>query len=124
MEYDIFSVFERFPAVLPLGIALQKRILWEFPEARMKVGKTQIGFSNRYGFAYIWPPHRKVKGRPGIYAIVTFGLAYKKMHPRIVEAVEPYPGRWTHHVLIENEREIDDELMEWIRESYDFSMLK
>lgn len=30
-------------------------------------------------------------------------------------ATEPYPDRWTHHVLIPEQSEIDDELMEWIR---------
>lgn len=107
-----------------MGAALQKRILWEFPESAMKVGKTQISFSNRYGFAYISAPFRRIKGWPDSYAILTFGLAYEKVHPRIVQAVEPYPGRWTHHVLIQDEREIDDELMEWVRESYHFSMYK
>lgn len=124
MEYDIFTVFEKFPAALPIAQALQRRILWEFPAAVVKVSKTQVSFSNRYGFAYIWPPFRRVRGRPGIYAILTFGLAYEKVHPRIAEAVEPYPGRWTHHVPVAGEEEIDDELMEWVRESYNFSMIK
>lgn len=124
MEYDIFTVFEKFPEALPIGLALQKRILREFPEARMKVSKTQVGFSNRYGFAYIWPPFRRLKGTPGVYAILTFGLAYEKLHPRIAQTVEPYPGRWTHHVPVAGEQEIDGELMEWIRESYAFSLFK
>lgn len=36
-------------------------------------------------------------------------------------AVEPYPNRWTHHVLISAPEEIDDELMGWIKEASIFS---
>lgn len=37
------------------------------------------------------------------------------------EHVEPYPGRWTHHVLVSGTEEIDDELMGWVKEAAVFS---
>ena len=43
---------------------------------------------------------------------------------RIDAAVEPYPGRWTYHVLISEVDEIDDELMGWVREAAAFSEAK
>ena len=46
---------------------------------------------------------------------------YKKESPRIDVASEPYPNRWTHHMLIASEEEIDDELMSWIKEAAAFS---
>lgn len=36
-------------------------------------------------------------------------------------ASEPYPNRWTHHVLVSDRNEIDDELMGWIKEAAAFS---
>lgn len=54
----------------------------------------------------------------------TFGLAYRKESPRIAIATEPYPHRWTHHVLVERPGDIDDELMDWIGESRAFSLAK
>ena len=37
--------------------------------------------------------------------------------PRIDAAVEPYPNRWTHHVLVQGMEEIDEELMGWVKEA-------
>ena len=69
-------------------------------------------------------PWRKVKGWPEEYLLVSFGLAYEKKSPRIVQAVEAYPNRWTHHVLRTCPEQVDDELMDWIGEAYRFAMVK
>lgn len=74
------------------------------------------------GFAVVsFLPVRKAKERPEIYIVVTFGLGYRVDSPRIDAAVEPYPGRFTHHVLISVTGEIDDELMGWVREAAAFA---
>ncbi|MFR6217731.1 MAG: DUF5655 domain-containing protein [Enterocloster bolteae] len=39
-------------------------------------------------------------------------------------ATEPYPNRWTHHVIVQSADEIDDKLMGWIREAYEFALVK
>ena len=44
--------------------------------------------------------------------------------PRVVAASEPYPGRWTHHVLVTEADQIDEELMGWLREAWDFAESK
>ena len=51
----------------------------------------------------------------------SFGLGYRKESPRIDAATEPYPGRWTHHVMVGSVEEIDEELMNWIKEAAEFS---
>ena len=55
---------------------------------------------------------------------MSFGLNYRKESPRIDAAVEPYPNRWTHHVMIGSEEEIDAELLDWIAEAAAFSRAK
>ena len=55
---------------------------------------------------------------------VTFGLGCRKESPRIDVATQPYPGRWTHHVMVGSEEEIDEELLDWIKEAADFSAAK
>ena len=121
MSYDIFMVFNKLPAALPLYEAAEAKILAVFPDVRIKVSKTQISFYNKYLFAALWPPLRKIKGRTGVYIVLTFGLGYRMDHPRIVQSVEPYPNRWTHHVLITDPEEMDEQIMDWLREAYDFS---
>ena len=55
---------------------------------------------------------------------VSFGLGYRKETNRVDVATEPYPGRWTHHVMVGSTAEIDGELMGWIKEAADFSASK
>ena len=54
----------------------------------------------------------------------TLGLGRRVEHPHILQAVEPYPGRWTHHVLVTEADQIDEELMGWLREAWDFAESK
>ena len=67
---------------------------------------------------------RKKKDCPESYIVVTFGLDKRVESPRIEAASEPYPNRWTHHLLISHAGEIDDELMAWIKSAADFSEKK
>ena len=62
-----------------------------------------------------------MKERPEVYIVVTFGLGYRLESPRVDAAVEPYPGRFTHHVLVSGTGEVDDELMGWVKEAAVFS---
>ena len=39
-------------------------------------------------------------------------------------AVEAYPNRWTHHLLLTEPEQVDRELMDWIGEAYRFAMVK
>jgi len=124
MDIDEFLFFDKTPGMLPLYEAVRDTICAEFENVTIKVRKTQISFSNRYGFAFVSLPYRKLKGRPDEYIIFTFGLNHRLEHPRIMEAVEPYPGRWTHHVILRSVDDVDAELKEWITEAYGFSMVK
>ena len=67
--------------------------------------------------------HRK-KGWPEKSLLITFGLSYRLDSPRVAVAVEPYPNRWTHHVLLTREEELDGELMGWLEEAWRFAQEK
>ena len=122
MSGDELFFFNEKPAALPLYEAFAQRIFAEIDNVTVKVQKTQISFSNKHNFAFVsFLPARKAKDRPKTYITVTFGLRYKKESPRIDAASEPYPNRWTYHMLISSEEEIDDKLMGWIKEAAVFS---
>ncbi len=119
---DELFFFNEKPVALPLYEAFAQRLLTEIDDVTIKVQKTHISFSNRHNFAFVsFLPVRKAKDRPKTYITVTFGLRYKKEAPRIDAASEPYPNRWTHHMLISSAEDIDDELMGWIKEAAEFS---
>lgn len=125
IDQDILFFFNEKLAALPLYEALKEKILAEIQDVNIKVQKTQIAFSNRHNFAFVsFLPVRKAKERPKEYITVTFGLSYRKESPRIDVATEPYPNRWTHHILISSLEEIDRELLDWLKEASDFSAAK
>ncbi|MDW7670481.1 MAG: DUF5655 domain-containing protein [Bacillota bacterium] len=124
MEKDLVMFFNKCPQALPLYAAFEEMIRVKYPGTTVKIQKSQISMSNKHPFAFIWLPIRKMKNRPDIYVILSFGLPYRLDSPRIAEATEPYPNRWTHHVIIQDKNELDSELMNWIDEAYAFAMRK
>ena len=124
MSFDEIAFFNRMPRMLPLYAALREKLERAYPDMDVRVAKTQISFRNRHVFAMASLPWRKVKGWPEAYLLVSFGLPYRKESPRIAQAVEAYPNRWTHHVLVVAEDEIDDTLMSWLDEAFWFSAAK
>ncbi len=118
MTSDEVMFFDSHPSALPLYAALKERILAEIPDARIEVKKTQISFFTRHMFAAVsFTPVRKAKERPDPFLTVSFGLRHPITSPRIDAAIEPYPGRWTHHIMIGCVEEADQELIGWIREA-------
>ena len=122
MNSDILFFFDRHRNALPMYEKLETQILARIPDVKIKVAKTQITFANKRSFAFVsFNPCRKAADRPENWMTVTFGLGYRKDSPRIDAATEPYPNRWTHHVMVGSEEEIDGELLDWIQEAADFS---
>ena len=121
---DVLFFFDGHPEELALYEALFRRMDGAFPEGTVKVQKGQISFYGRHLFAAASLPVRRRKDWPKICLVVTVGLSYRLESPRVAVAVEPYPNRWTHHVLITREEEIDGELMGWLREARDFARAK
>ena len=118
MTLNEMMFFDSHPAAMPLYEKLKGSILAEVPDARIEVKKTQISFFVKHMFAAIsFTPVRRAKERPKAFLTVTFGLRRRVASPRIDAAAEPYPGRWTHHVMIGSAEEADAELMERIRQA-------
>ena len=125
MDSNILFFFGERMEALPVYERLEEAILTRIPDVKIKVSKTQITFANKRGFAFVsFNPCRKAKDRSAVWMTVTFGLGYRKESPRIDVATEPYPGRWTHHVMVGSAEEIDEELLGWIQEAAEFSASK
>lgn len=125
MDAEILYFFSEHMDALPLYQRLEALILEQIPDVRIKVSKTQIGFFNKRGFAFVsFNPCRRAKDRPETWMTVTFGLAFRVDDPRIDVATEPYPNRWTHHVTVSRVEDMDGQLLGWIREAAAFSASK
>ena len=125
MSTDVLLFFGEHMEALPIYERLEDAILTRIPDVKIKVAKTQITFANRRGFAFVsFTPCRKAKDRPAVWMTISFGLGCRRESPRIDVATEPYPGRWTHHVMVGTPNEIDGELLGWIQEAADYAFSK
>jgi len=122
MTTDELLFFSDMPGALPLYSQLRTWLLAAFPETTVKVQKTQITFKARYGFAFV--SLRRMRGCPPVFLILTLGLGRRLDSPRVAVAVEPYPNRWTHHLILSQPEQLDEELTDWLREAHDFAMRK
>ena len=116
MNGNTVVFFDKAPELLPLYAALEDAILARCPDAQVLVMKSQIAFTVARRFAFA-----SLRGRR---LIVTFGLPQRVESPRIWQAVEPYPNRWTHHVILRTPEEIDDTLLGGIEEAWRFASRK
>jgi hypothetical protein len=110
-------LFADRPVPLALFRAIRRRIERLGP-TELTATATQVSFGARRKFAWVWLPQRWTGTRPPDSVTLTFGLDHEVEDPRIAQAVEPRRGRWTHHVVITHEDELDGAVEAWLREAY------
>ena len=122
VSVDELIFFDSKQDALPLYETFREAVLEKVPGTRIEVRKTQISFFSRHMYAAVsFTSVRRAKNRPDPFLTITFGMPYRKESARIDVAVEPYPNRWTHHVMIGSVEEIDQELLSWIEEAAAFA---
>jgi hypothetical protein len=95
---------------------VRKRIFEACPEVRIEVKKTQISFFARYMFATVsFTPVGSAQDRPRPFLTLSLCLPSPLEGARVAAAVEPYPGRWTIHILLGRPEDADEELTDWLR---------
>jgi len=122
MEKEIETFFKNSSELMGLFEHLKEVLFARMEPIGLSVQKTQIAFRSRRSFAYVWLPIRPMKNRPDLYIILSFGLDHLISSPRIVEAVEVRPNRWTHHLIISKCSEIDEEILSWLDQAFQFSL--
>jgi hypothetical protein len=124
-DLDTEMFFDGHAEALPLYERFEELLRESFPAMGKRVQKTQITFYNRHVFACVSFARVKKKAElPEGYLVITIGLPAPLESPRIAVKTEPYPNRWTHHIVISRPEELDGELTDWIRASYDFAEAK
>jgi hypothetical protein len=83
----------------------------------INVSKSQIAFRRKKGFAWAWRPGMYLRGkRPPL--VLTIGLHRRDPSPRWKQVVEPYPGRFIHHLELYSERDLDEEMQAVLAEAW------
>ena len=125
MSEEVLYFFDKHPDALPLYETFEDKVRNIVSDVRIKVQKTQISFYNKHMFACVsFARVRKKKDCPENFIVVTLSLNHKLESPRVDIATEPYPNRWTHHLLISDMSEKNEELMEWVEEAAEFAARK
>ena len=125
LDTDTLMFFDQHMDILPLYQAFEELLSDSFSVVNKRVQKTQITFSNRHVFACVSFARVKRKAElPMRYMVITLGLPAPLDSERVAVKTEPYPGRWTHHIVVNKPEELDEELLSWVREAYDFAAVK
>ena len=125
LEEDTLRFFGGHMKVFPLYEALAAELLRRYPQTGIRVQKTQISFSDRYMFACVsfLRPRRKAE-LPESYFVLTLGLPDPLDSERVAAKTEPYPGRWTTHIVISRPGDLDEELFGWVERAHQFAQRK
>ena len=124
-DTDALLFFNEHPAALPLFAALEDRLFACFPEAQRRVQKTQIAYFHRHVFACVSFARVKRKAElPESWLTLTLGLPYPLESNRVAVKTEAYHGRWTTHIVLGAEEELDEKLLGWLADAYAFSERK
>ena len=113
---DFFAADEE---MLALARALILGALERWPDTVIAVQKTQVGLGGPRPFCALYPP-RKAADRKAHALGLSLFLPRVPDCPRIAAAAEPYPGRFTCHMVVEREAELDEELWAWLTEARQF----
>ena len=111
----------QFFAAAPLGAAALGwtcGVVAGLGPATLRLTRSQVALRRRIGFAWLWLPGRWLD-RPDAEVVLSIGLRARIAGPRFKQVVEPYPGRWMHHLEIHDLADLDEEVAGWLAEAYD-----
>lgn len=85
--------------------------------ATLRVGRSQIAFRRRKGFAFVWIPGRYLRSKAAPL-VLTIALHRHDTSPRWKQVVEPYPGRFIHHLELHSPQDMDEEVGALLAEAW------
>jgi hypothetical protein len=89
----------------------------EFGPVELKVTKSQIAFRRNKTFAWAWMPGKYLRGKVAPL-VLTLPFRKRDSSPRWKEIVEPSRGQFIHHLELFSISDIDDEVKEWLRATW------
>ena len=104
--------FIGYEASRPLFDAVRE-VIDSIDTCELRVTKSQIAFRRCKAFAWAWIPAKYMCGNT-VPLVLTISLPDRNPSPRWKEIVEPYPGRYIHHLELLTVADIDDEVRAWL----------
>lgn len=82
----------------------------------VRVGRSQVAFRRRRGFAYLWLPGQYL-ARPAAEVVLTVALGRHDPSPRWKQIAHPAGAHWIHHLEVHDPADVDEEVAGWLREA-------
>ena len=83
----------------------------------MRISKSQVAFWRRKAVARVWIPARYLKGDVAPL-VLTLGFDGVHASSRWKEIVEPAPSRFTHHLELWTDADVDEQVRAWLQEAW------
>lgn len=88
-----------------------------YPHTQLRIMKTQINLLDPTSYAIISLPYRKVKSRAFPHLILTLGMGTPIENERAFYCTKIHEHRWTCHLLVQDKKNFDEQLLKWIQEA-------
>ena len=111
MEYTELDHLQDKDTVVTLIYNKLINALQKFGPLKIEPKKTSIHLGNRFGFAGVYT--RKD------YMNLEVHLNYKLTSERITRVEQASANRFHHTIKISSPKEVDDELMQWLKQAYE-----
>ena len=85
--------------------------LQKFGQLKIEPKKTSIHLGNRFGFAGVYTRQN--------YINLEVHLNYKLTSKRVLKVEQASTNRFHHTIKLTNEKDVDKELLDWLREAYE-----
>ena len=109
-QVDLF--FARKPRQWALFEALRTALCEAYPQTQLRVMKTCIALVDPKPYCYVSSPRPAMaNGKPDEALLLTISLRQRMDHPRFAMVVPISARRFTVHMVISREEEIDGELL-------------
>jgi len=111
MEYTELTHLQGKEAVVS---AIYEKLIHElhkFGPIKIEPKKTSIHLGNRFGFAGVYTQKKTIN--------LEVHLDHKLMSPRVGKAEQASANRFHHTLKLSSPADVDDELLQWLREAYD-----
>lgn len=83
----------------------------------IRVSKSQIALVRDRPFAWLWMPSKYLH-RKTVPLVLSIAFSWRNGSPRWKEIVEPYQGRFMHHLEISSVTDVDTEVDDWLAEAW------
>ncbi len=124
-DTDTLMFFDGHLKALEIFRIFEDTLYETFPNVNRRIQKTQITFYNAHVFACVSFAHVRRKSElPDGYMVITLGLPAPLFSDRVAARSQPYPRRWTHHIVVSEPEDLDEELFSWVGEAYAFADAK